>query len=504
MATKYYAVLTNVGAAKLANATALGAQVEITQMAVGDGNGVLPTPNPAQTALVHELRRKPLNSLSIDPNNANQIIAEQVIPEDEGGWWIREIGLFDKDGDMIAVANCAETYKPQLQEGSGRVQVVRMILIVSSTAAVTLKIDPSVVLATRQYVDDQIIQVKSYVDQKMAAHVAAADPHKQYAPKESPALTGRPTAPTAEGKDSSTQIANTAFVQAAIAALVGSSPEALDTLNELAAALGNDPNFATTVTNSLAGKMDKSANGSDIENVSVFLQNLGLGEARFSGRLLNTNIFKSSGKYIPTPGTKKIRVIASGGGGGGGGVPETTENQQATAGAGLSGAFIEALFEVDNDFEVNVIIGAAGKGGGAGRNSGSEGGTTYFGSLITAPGGTGGGAGGASANTSYIQGISWGASPTSSGTVLRAFRCSAKTPGAMVISVKAVAGGTGGDTPLGSGGIGGASSSSFSGRGGGKAEGFGAGGGGACAPAGSEAQSGGDGAPGIVIVEEYA
>lgn len=279
MATKYYAVLTNVGAAKLANATALGAQVAITQMAVGDGNGVLPTPNPAQTALVHELRRKPLNSLSIDPNNANQIIAEQVIPEDEGGWWLREIGLFDKDGDMIAVANCAETYKPQLQEGSGRVQVVRMILIVSSTAAVTLKIDPSVVLATRQYVDDQIIQVKSYVDQKMAAHVAAADPHKQYAPKESPALTGRPTAPTAEGKDSSTQIANTAFVQAAIAALVGSSPEALDTLNELAAALGNDPNFATTVTNSLAGKMDKSANGSDIENVSVFLQNLDLKEA---------------------------------------------------------------------------------------------------------------------------------------------------------------------------------------------------------------------------------
>ncbi|HBL4709714.1 TPA: phage tail protein [Escherichia coli] len=278
METKYYAVLTNVGAAKLANATALGAQVEITQMAVGDGNGVLPTPNPAQTALVHELRRKPLNSLSIDPNNANQIIAEQVIPEDEGGWWIREIGLFDKDGDMIAVANCAETYKPQLQEGSGRVQVVRMILIVSSTAAVTLKIDPSVVLATRKYVDDQIIQVKSYVDQKMAAHVAAADPHKQYAPKESPALTGRPTAPTAEGKDSSTQIANTAFVQAAIAALVGSSPEALDTLNELAAALGNDPNFATTVTNSLAGKMDKSANGSDIENVSVFLQNLHLEE----------------------------------------------------------------------------------------------------------------------------------------------------------------------------------------------------------------------------------
>ncbi|RNT42494.1 phage tail protein [Enterobacter roggenkampii] len=180
MATKYYAVLTNVGAAKLAKATALGAQVEITQMAVGDGNGALPTPNPAQTALVHELRRAPLNTLSIDQNNANQIIAEQVIPEEVGGWWIREIGLFDEDGDMIAVANCAETYKPQLQEGSGRVQIVRMILIVSSTAAVTLKIDPSVVLATRAYVDSQIISAKSYADDLMGTHLASENPHDQY------------------------------------------------------------------------------------------------------------------------------------------------------------------------------------------------------------------------------------------------------------------------------------------------------------------------------------
>ncbi|HEA1920886.1 TPA: phage tail protein [Escherichia coli] len=180
MATKYFALLTNIGAAKLANATALGAQVEITQMAVGDGNGALPTPNPAQTALVHELRRAQLNMLTVDPVNTNQIIAEQVIPEDAGGWWIREIGLFDKDGDMIAVANCAETYKPQLQEGSGRVQVIRVILIVSSTEAVTLKIDPSVVLATRKYVDDAVIEVKAYADDVMKKHVAAANPHKQY------------------------------------------------------------------------------------------------------------------------------------------------------------------------------------------------------------------------------------------------------------------------------------------------------------------------------------
>ena len=254
MATKYYAVLTNVGAAKLANATALGAQVEITQMAVGDGNGVLPTPNPAQTALVHELRRAPLNSLSIDPNNANQIIAEQVIPEDVGGWWIREIGLFDKDGDMIAVANCAETYKPQLQEGSGRVQVVRMVLITSSTDNITLKIDPAVVLATRKYVDDKALELKVYVDDLMAKHLAAVDPHSQYAPKASPTLTGTPKAPTAAAGNNSVQIANTAFVQAAILALIGGAPATLDTLKEIAAAINNDPNFSTTINNALALK----------------------------------------------------------------------------------------------------------------------------------------------------------------------------------------------------------------------------------------------------------
>ncbi|HEF0015302.1 TPA: phage tail protein [Citrobacter freundii] len=254
MATKYYALLTNVGAAKLANATALGEQVEITQMAVGDGNGALPTPNPAQTALVHELRRAPLNTLTIDQVNTNQIIAEQVIPGDVGGWWIREIGLYDSDGDMIAIANCAETYKPLLQEGSGRVQVIRVILIVSSTQAVTLKIDPSVVLATRQYVDDQIIQVKAFVDQQLAAHIAAADPHKQYAPKASPALTGTPTAPTATAGNNSTQLANTAFVQAALVAVIGGAPTTLDTLKEIATAINNDPNFSATINNALALK----------------------------------------------------------------------------------------------------------------------------------------------------------------------------------------------------------------------------------------------------------
>ena len=156
MTAKYFAILTNYGAAQLANAVALGTQMNISAMAVGDGGGTLPVPDPAQTKLVRETRRAAVNQVSIDEKNPNFIIAEQVIPENEGGWFIREIGLFDDTGGLIAVGNAPETYKPNLQEGSGRTQVIQMVLMVSSTQAVTLKVDPSVVLATREYVTKSI------------------------------------------------------------------------------------------------------------------------------------------------------------------------------------------------------------------------------------------------------------------------------------------------------------------------------------------------------------
>ncbi|MBU8927330.1 phage tail protein [Enterobacter hormaechei] len=280
MSAKFYTMLTEIGAAKLASAAALGVPLKITKMAVGDGGGVLPTPNAKQTALVNEKRRADLNMLYIDPQNSSQIIAEQVIPETEGGWWIREVGLFDDTGALIAIGNCPESYKPQLAEGSGRTQTVRMVLITSSTENITLKIDPAVVLATRKYVDDKVLELKVYVDDLMAKHLAAADPHTQYAPKESPTLTGTPKAPTAAQTANNTQIATTAFVKSAIAALVASSPAALDTLNELAEALGNDPNFATTVTNALAGKQPLNSTLTDLSGKSVagILEYLGLGE----------------------------------------------------------------------------------------------------------------------------------------------------------------------------------------------------------------------------------
>ncbi|ENP7456654.1 phage tail protein [Vibrio fluvialis] len=154
--SKFFTVLTTVGEAKLANATALGQTVQFEKLAIGDGNGQLPVPNQNQTELVNEVRRELLNAVETDPDNPNWIICEQVVPEDVGGWTIREVGIYDIDGDLIAVGNFPETYKPILEEGSGRTQTVRVVLQISATDTVELKIDPSVVLATRKYVDDSL------------------------------------------------------------------------------------------------------------------------------------------------------------------------------------------------------------------------------------------------------------------------------------------------------------------------------------------------------------
>lgn len=281
MTVKYYAILTNQGAARLANATMLGSKLNLTQMAVGDANGVLPTPDPAQTKLINQKRIAPLNLLSVDPNNQSQIIAEQIIPENEGGFWIREIGLYDDEGVLIAVANCPETYKPQLQEGSGRTQTIRMILVVTNTEAITLKIDPSVVLATRKYVDNEVLELRLYVDDQMRNHIVAQDPHIQYAQKHNPTFTGEPKAPTPAAGNNTTRIATTAFVQAAITALINGAPATLDTLKEIAAAINNDPKFSTTINNALSGKqpLDETLTHLSGKDVAGLLAYLGLGEA---------------------------------------------------------------------------------------------------------------------------------------------------------------------------------------------------------------------------------
>ncbi|ENH3932637.1 phage tail protein [Escherichia coli] len=299
MTVKYYAILTNQGAARLANATMLGSKLNLTQMAVGDANGVLPTPDPAQTKLINQKRIAPLNLLSVDPNNQSQIIAEQIIPENEGGFWIREIGLYDDEGVLIAVANCPETYKPQLQEGSGRTQTIRMILVVTNTEAITLKIDPSVVLATRKYVDDEVLELRLYVDDQMRNHIAAQDPHTQYAQKHNPTFTGEPKAPTPAAGNNTTRIATTEFVQAAITALINGAPATLDTLKEIAAAINNDPKFSTTINNALSGKqpLDETLTHLSGKDVAGLLAYLGLGEAAKRNVGTGTNQIPDMGSF---------------------------------------------------------------------------------------------------------------------------------------------------------------------------------------------------------------
>ncbi len=170
--SQFMAILTNVGAAKLANANALGIPWNLTALGVGDANGTDPLPSASQTKLINEQRRAPLNQLRVDPVNAAVIIAEQVIPADVGGWWIREIGLYDSDGDLVAVSNCAPSFKPALDQGSGRTQIVRMNFIVSSISNIVLKIDPAIVLATREYVDLAITEAFNKQDFKHSVLVA--------------------------------------------------------------------------------------------------------------------------------------------------------------------------------------------------------------------------------------------------------------------------------------------------------------------------------------------
>ncbi|HIH5393023.1 TPA: phage tail protein [Citrobacter freundii] len=287
MTAKYFSILTNQGAARLANAAALGTKLNLTQMAVGDANGVLPTPDPAQTKLINQKRIAPLNLLTVDPDNTSQIIAEQIIPENEGGFWIREIGLYDDAGVLIAVANCPETYKPQLQEGSGRTQTIRMILIVSSTTAITLKIDPSVVLATRQYVDDKVIEVKSYADGLMRAHEQSRN-H----PDATTTAKGFTQLNSSVTDDRETQSATPKAVKIAMDnanARLAKERNLSDLTNPALARqnlqLGDSSTKNTgTTANTVAagddaritGAMQKSQNGADIQDVAKFLQNLGL------------------------------------------------------------------------------------------------------------------------------------------------------------------------------------------------------------------------------------
>ena len=157
MASQYFAILTDYGTRAIAHALSQGQPLQLTQFAVGDGNGKAVTPTANATALVHQTHIAPVSAVSLDPRNNKQVIVELTIPENIGGFYIREMGVFDAQNKLIAYANCPESFKPTESSGSGKVQVLRMILKVESSSAVTLSIDNSVIFVTRQQMTPKTI-----------------------------------------------------------------------------------------------------------------------------------------------------------------------------------------------------------------------------------------------------------------------------------------------------------------------------------------------------------
>nr|DAV00618.1 MAG TPA: tail collar fiber protein [Caudoviricetes sp.] len=175
MASQYFAILTDYGTRAIAHALSQGQPLQLTQFAVGDGNGQAVTPTASATALVHQTHIAPVSAVSIDPRNNKQVIVELTIPENVGGFYIREMGVFDAQNKLIAYANCPESFKPTESSGSGKVQVLRMILKVESSSAVTLSIDHSVIFITRQQMTPKTITATSTngVDERGHSHEIA-------------------------------------------------------------------------------------------------------------------------------------------------------------------------------------------------------------------------------------------------------------------------------------------------------------------------------------------
>lgn len=152
----YLATITTIGVAKIADAIANNTPLNLTSMAIGDGNGNPTNPSETDTGLVREVYSGTPNYIDLDPTDASRVICELIVPASEGGFVIREIGVFDEDGDLIAIAQFPAVYKPLPSEGATLDLVARLFLVVSNTDAITLNIDTAVVVATRQWVNDQL------------------------------------------------------------------------------------------------------------------------------------------------------------------------------------------------------------------------------------------------------------------------------------------------------------------------------------------------------------
>lgn len=281
MSTKFKTVITTAGAAKLAAATAPGGRkVNITTMAVGDGGGKLPVPDAGQTGLIHEVWRHALNKISQDKRNSNYIIAELVIPPEVGGFWMRELGLYDDAGTLIAVANMAESYKPALAEGSGRSQTCRMVIIVSSVASVALTIDTTTVMATQDYVDDKIAE-----HEQSRRHPDASLTAKGFTQLSSATnSTSETLAATPKAVKAAYDLANGKYTaQDATTARKG-LVQLSSATNSDSETLAATPKAVKSAYDNAEKRLQKDQNGADIPGKDTFTKNIGACRA-YSGAL---------------------------------------------------------------------------------------------------------------------------------------------------------------------------------------------------------------------------
>lgn len=319
MSTKFKTVITTAGAAKLAAATVPGGKkINLNVMAVGDGGGKLPVPDAGQTQLVNEVWRHTLNKISQDNRYSNYIVAELVIPPEVGGFWMREIGLYDDEGTLIAVANMAESYKPELAEGSGRAQTCRMVIIVSSVESVALSIDSTMVMATQDYVDDRLAE-----HEKSRRHPDATLKEKGFTQlsnatdSESETLAATPKAVKTAydlanakytAQDATTTrkgIVQLSNATDSVSETLAATPKAVKVAYDLANAkytaqdattarkgiiqlsnatdstsetLAATPKAVKAAMDNANGRLEKNSNGADIPNKPLFTENIGLKE----------------------------------------------------------------------------------------------------------------------------------------------------------------------------------------------------------------------------------
>ncbi|EIG5648852.1 phage tail protein, partial [Escherichia coli] len=269
---KFKTVITDTGAQKLAQAAAPdGKPVRLTHMAVGDGGGALPTPDSKQTRLVHEVWRHTVNRVILDATHQNRIIAELVIPPETGGFWIREIGVFDEHGDLIAVGNTAESYKPTVAEGSGRTQTFRTILTVSSTATVALTVDNTMVMATVDYVNDKLKE-----HEQSRRHPDASLTAKGFVQLSSATNSDSETlAATPKAVKAAYDMANGKYTAQDATTAQKGIVQLSSATNSTSETLAATSNAVKAAYDNAEKRLQKAKNGEDISDKDTFTKNIG-------------------------------------------------------------------------------------------------------------------------------------------------------------------------------------------------------------------------------------